>query len=336
MSTTLKKLFLPLIILFFLFSISGLASAQVPDLSLNIEASPESPAPNSPVEFSLVSYSLDINNSTVVWAVNGKQIQKGMGLKSIKINTGNAGEEMVISVLITTPDGVKYSKSISINPVLIDILWESEGYVPPFYEGRSLFTNQGALTVIAEPYFKTKAGVLINPDDLVYKWKKDQTVLGQYSGRGKRRITVDGNLLQKETVIKVEVTSLENKLVGEQTVSFEPLAEEVVLYENNPLYGVMWNNAITDSYTLKNNELEIVNAPYFFTRTDIEENNLNYIWLVGGKEYTDLVKKRNLVLKPREGTEGASTIFLEVNNDKHIMQQAKTSSIIRFNKSNPN
>src|SRR3989344_1173365 len=49
----------------------------------------------------------------------------------------------------------------------VDLLWQGETYTPPFYKGKSLWSNQSRIT-----FFAMTNG-LGNPANLSYKWTKN-------------------------------------------------------------------------------------------------------------------------------------------------------------------
>ena len=51
----------------------------------------------------------------------------------------------------------------------VDLLWQGNGYVPPFYQGRTIWSKQSGVTVLA----LTQG--LGNPSNLYFKWSKNGT-----------------------------------------------------------------------------------------------------------------------------------------------------------------
>ena len=91
---------------------------------------------------------------------------------------------------------------------------------------------------------------------------------------------------------------------------------EIIFYENNPLLGILNNKALTN-YNLNAEELNIIAYPFFFSVEDTD--NLQFDWELDGKKLTHL--SNEIIFKQSdEGKEGASNIFLEIQNLKKIMQ----------------
>ncbi|MCX6716355.1 MAG: hypothetical protein NTV72_00280 [Candidatus Taylorbacteria bacterium] len=345
MRQTFRATFFSTVIIFSFFFLYSYASAQLTVGGVlpayvkgNIEmiSNPAYPTPNSKVDITIDSHNVDLDSSEITWLVNEKVVSKAVGLKTINVTLGNTGTTTEIKALIKSTAGDIISKTLSINPTQIDLLWETDGYVPPLYKGLSHYTYQGTVYVVAQPYFKTKSGKVLNPKDLVYTWKKDSNVLGDDSGRGKQRLSLPGDVLQKSAFITVTVVSPENEMVGQMGINLEPEDPQVVFYEKNPLFGTLWNKAITSPYTMTNNEIEVLATPYNFTKKDVLTSKMNYIWLIGGTEYPELAGKNSVVLRPKSGVSGASTIYSEVTTPLHILQKAENSSVINFSITNEN
>src|SRR3990167_10337236 len=75
----------------------------------------------------------------------------------------------------------------------VDLLWQGNSYVPPFYEGRTLWSSQSRITFLAIPH---GAGIG-NPANLTYKWTKNGTVLGNINGVGKNTLSFIDSILSK-------------------------------------------------------------------------------------------------------------------------------------------
>ena len=153
-------------------------TAHAQDVSISINAitlssSPENPAPGDPVTISAVSYVIDINSANLVWQVNGVQRQKGIVLTSIVVPAPALGKTTTITVGGALPSGQQISNSIDITSGGVDMIVETDGYVPPFYLGKLLPVYQNIVRIIAVPHLANSAGVEYDPANLIYKWTAD-------------------------------------------------------------------------------------------------------------------------------------------------------------------
>lgn len=323
--------------IFFNFLYTPKTSAQVPAEVLDpltLESSPQIPQPNSSINFFIDSHNIDLNNSRIIWTVNGKEELNSRGGKTFKTTAPDIGKKMTVLVNVTTEGGSNYSKSITLTPAEVDILWETDGYTPPFYKGRALYINEGSITLTAEPQFKTPDGKMINPNDIVYKWKNGSIIIGESSGRGMRSITIQGNKLLRPIEITVEAYANQYGLSAEKAIVFEPQKSDVVFYEESPLYGILWNKTLGGVFNLANTEIQIKSELFNFSANDVKNNKINYSWSINGTEYAELYKSTSVILKPKEGTGGTSNISVKATNENRIFQIGENEIGIKFTEKN--
>lgn len=314
---------------FFLMGAS--ASAQIPAGDfIQLTTVPEFPRSAQNVVVSLKSSSVDLQNSAITWTVNGAQKEKGKGVTSIETQTGKPGSATRINAAITTNQGVTVQKSLTIHPADVDIVWEADSYIPPFYEGKPSFSYQSNLKIVAVPNFYTSTGARIDPKTLVYTWKQDSTVLGSQSGYGKDSLTIKGAVVAKPITIGVEVNGSERR--GQAELDFEAVAPYIVFYEENPLYGTMYNKAIKDTHPMKSGEITFTAVPYFFSNSGIKNNSVEYTWTINNRERTDLKTAKSITLRTKEDVEGISIVGLRLRNLQDIFQSANKSFNVQFAK----
>src|SRR5579872_1392699 len=160
------------------FSIPLHVSGQLtvtPDV-ISIDMTPSNPGPNQKTLIVINSFAMDLNSATVTWFVNGAKVLSGEGAKQFSITTGAIGQRTNIDIRISSITG-DIDKTFSIVPASIDLIWEADTYVPPFFKGKPLFTDQSTITFIALPHM-LRNGVEVNPANLIYKWSENDTVLG--------------------------------------------------------------------------------------------------------------------------------------------------------------
>src|SRR3989344_9700476 len=172
------RIFISILFFGLIFGFFGIANAQLdalPQTSLSVEMIPENPGPNTLVYVSVVSYATNINASKITWNVNGKTQKSGMGEKTFSFTTGDMNTTTTLEILVETQEGEGIEKTFIIKPVGVDLVWESDGFVPPFYKGKALFSHQNKITIIALPHILSTSGVEIGAKNLIYTWKKNGT-----------------------------------------------------------------------------------------------------------------------------------------------------------------
>lgn len=296
---------------------------------ISTEVSPKTPAPGEQVKISVESFSTDLDKANFNWTQDGSTIQKGKGIKSIFITAPNNGNSTTIRVSIEKEGGGTISETFTIAPAEVDIIWEARTYTPPYYKGKSLFTSEADVRLIAMPNF-IRSGSLVDPSTLDYKWSINGSVIESLSGYGKRVVELKGNLIQREVVIKVEVTANNSNLKAVGTTKLDDVQPEVILYENNPLLGVVFEKAVNGKFVLDRPEIELQAIPYFFSTPQKENGFTNYSWRINGNLVEEGVANSFVRFRNESGEEGQSTISVDVEHFENILQAAKTNLNLKF------
>lgn len=304
----------------------GSASYALPN-ELGVEIVPSYPKPNETVYINLTLYTDDLNSANIAWYNNGKVVLSGKGETRYSFKTGNTGEETKIEIKINLLSGVSFSKTFTLNPAGVDVVWEAISYVPPFYKGKALHPMQGSLKLVAMPEF-VKNGKRILPQNLIYKWSNGINVYQNQSGYGKNVVIVDGSILGKSESIEVLVTDPVNNLVAQGFVDISPSNPEIVFYENNPYYGHIFDEALTGTFNLSAGEVQVLAAPFYFTKENA--GGLKYEWMLNGQTVPDLTDSMTAIFRKPEGESGQSAISLRVANTNRILQQADNSLTMIF------
>jgi hypothetical protein len=290
---------------------------------IDIASSPANPTPGSNVTVSLDSYSTDLSGATISWSVNGKTLTKGVGMESITVVAPTTGKTLQVMATIVTVEGANIQKLISITSGSVDIVWESSGYVPPLYEGKAPFVYQNTVTFIAVPQLVDASGNPIDPKGLIYQWKENTFVLGSQSGYGKQSLTVTGSVIAEPLTINVIVSSADGSAHAEAQIKLQPQSPSIVFYEDDPLYGVLYNSSITGTLNLIHNQTKIIAAPYGF---DVGAPGLVYNWSMNGSPQSNLSSSTSVVLGVNGGEQGSSNVDLNMQNDaQDILQSAESS-----------
>lgn len=318
----------------------GIGIAVLPNLSfaqinipfalsneLGVEIIPSYPSPNETVFVNLTLYTDDLNSADITWYQNGKSVLSGKGETKYSFKTGSVGEETKIEIKIKLLSGASFSKSFTLNPASVNLVWEANSFVPPFYRGKALHPRQGSLKIVAMPEF-VKGGKRVLPPNLVYQWSSGINVYQDQSGYGKSVIILNGSLLGRAEDIEVLVTDPVNNLVAQGFIDISPIDPEIVFYENSPYYGHLFDVAIDNPFNLKSEEVQIVAAPYYFTKDG--GSSLLYNWRLNGQIIPDLTGSRTAVFRKPEDKKGQSIVSLQVENTNRILQQADGGLIMNF------
>jgi len=294
---------------------------------LVVETSPTYPQPYEDVQISLSLYTGDLNSANITWYEDGKEVLSGKGEKVFNFKTSGAGKETNIDIYITMLDGISFSKSISINPASIDLVWEAQTYTPPFFKGKAMHSPQGLVKIVAIPEF-VRNGQRVSSSNLVYKWTKGTDVLESNSGYGKDSVLVSGSLFGRTDEIQVIATDPVSGSSAATIIYISPTNPEIIFYQNDPYYGHIFDTAVSNTLDLKSEEVEIVAAPFYFSKES--GSGLRYEWRLNNQIISSLYGSMTAIFKRPEGESGSSAISLRIENQNKVLQQANESLIIKF------
>jgi hypothetical protein len=301
------------------------------DSSVSLTITPSTPGPNQAVSAVLDSSSVDLDTAIITWSVNGKKMQSGQGEKTLSLTSGSVGSETIVSANIVSTDGGSLVESVTISPATVDLMWQGGGYVPPFYKGRTPWAGEGQITFLAIPNVLDENGNEIDPKTLIYKWTKDDTVLGESSGAGQNSLTLTDSILSLPETIEVDILTDRDTTVATQSVNLSPINPGLLVYEDNPLYGFLFNNEVGSQFTATEKEFSFVAFPLSFNAVTRDSQNLSYTWSStgGNSQAGDEVTYQT----PDSGS-GSSQINVTVNSTSAITQSAQRNFLVQFGSQN--
>lgn len=328
-----------LLLLISLFLLPSLSHAQLsPEQALeqltqtvSINMSPEYPEPNSNVNISIESFSTDLDTSQITWSVEGVVKKNGLGIKDLSIQTGASDKPITINILIEPTIGTSFIKTVVIQPGEVDLLWQGKSYTPPFYKGRTLWPKQGQIVFLAIPQVSNSDGTPLKPSELIYRWSKDGTVLGNLSGTGKNSIVLTDSVLSLPQTITVEVLSDANTIVGSKSIRLASISPSVLIYEDSPLYGPLFNKEVGGKFILNNQEVSFSAFPLFFSAISQAEPNVSYSW--GTNNSSEQPGNRITFRAPESGS-GSSNISLKIDNVSKLLQSTQRNFLVQFGNTN--
>jgi hypothetical protein len=296
---------------------------------IDISFTPTNPTPNERVTVSLVSYSIDLNSASIVWLSNGETLTHGVGMKEISVKAPSIGKRLIISTIIKGVGGREVRKNITIQSGSIDLIFEPISYAPPFYKGKNPLVYQNKIKLIAVPHLSLNGIKELDPKNLVYTWKIGGKYIDGASGYGKQSVIINSGNIPKTLDISLEVYNQEQTINTTRAINLEPTDPSLIFYEINPLYGTLFNKAITNRISLNDSEITVLASPFGFNSKNL---SLNYIWSINNIDQPSLSKKQSITLKTKGSVAGISNIDLDIRNIENILQGARSSFSINFDR----
>lgn len=293
--------------------------------ALTISVNPAYPGPNSMVTLTAESPLLDLAGSDIEWSVNGASSGSG---QSIQVPLGALGQETDVSVSVTGESGSD-SATATLVPTSIDLLSEANSYVPPFYLGRAVPGSGSSIRVMAMPHFANTDGSLVPSSDISFTWKLNGAVQAAQSGLGASSAVFPAATLYDSDDIDVTAVASGSSLSGETSITIRTLPPQLVLYEDNPLFGVMYQSAIPQSSVADESEDSFAAVPYFANVSSANDPLLSYQWTVNSSAVAASPQDPSeITINAKSG--GTAAVGLSISNNSDPFFGASGSWQINF------
>jgi len=271
---------------------------------LILVVNPTSPKPNSRAVVEVRAPSLDIARAEIEWLENGKLVDGGVGQTKHSFTAGGAGSAITFTVRVKVLNRETKEESVTVRPASVDLLWQTTSTVPPFYKGKALYPLFGKLSVVALPEVLDQDGRRIPDSELYYTWQKNIEVLGDLSGRGRNILALVTPELRFPFTVSVVVELADGTEVASDTITINISSPKVLVYENSPLYGVLFNRELGESASLVGQEVVFEVFPLFFGSQN--RGGLSYVWYVNGVSMADFSGPSITLRKTGDEVGGAS------------------------------
>ena len=282
------------------------------DVTLSL--SPAHPTPGGSVKITALSTSVDLSGANLRWFKNQKEIAEGMGLSEIDIVAGPLGSETSVRVEIAENDIEVASAEARVRPTEVDLLWESDSYVPPFFRGRSLPSAGTNLRLEAAARFKKDDGSLVPGRDIVFTWRKNGYVVKSASGRGKDRVLLPSPPLFGSDTVSVEARTSDGLFEGVASARIPATEPHLSLYEDHPLFGILYHQALGATARLPEVEASFAAVPYYAEARSPNGGELIYEWRVNGHAITSDASRPNKITIDSRGSSGIARVELALTH----------------------
>lgn len=312
----------------------GLPESQVSGglQNWNISLNPKTPGPGESVTVHAVSSAFKLERTNITWYVNGVEIASGVGVVSARFTVGAVGRLVEIRAVAEVPILGTSEKILTITPAGVELLFVADTYVPPFYKGKALPTANSHNKAVAIYNIIDDDGDLVPNSDVLFTWKKGQVLNQQKSGSGRNVFYYGAQYPQNTDTIEVTASSRDGKQSKSAGINVPVRDAKLVLYEDRPLEGVRYENALVEKFTISGNEATITAEPYFFTLPSKNANKADFVWELDNRRIMPSPDRKSEITfgKPSGGS-GQSYIEISVENYiNYLFQKAKKEILLQF------
>ena len=292
----------------------------VPQVSIGILPTPDYPKPHSTITLRAETYGA-VGDYAYRWTVDGAPAQEGVNARALSVSTGPIGSSKEVGLqLIEAGGAVRGSATFIIHPADVDIIWEAETYVPPFYRGRRL-PHAGSNIVLTAIPFLTSDISDESARAYSYQWRLDAKPLASQSGIGRSTISVSPPFFNNTFTVTVLVSTANGSLAAEKTVSITPVQPLVLAYELNPLLGLLTHRAVQQTVSLVDEEVTLLAMPLFVA----DPEALTYVWRLHGSDIQgNADNPRITTLRRTGGVHGIFPVGVSFFNPRNSQEAASS------------
>lgn len=276
-------------------------------------------APNQTITVRAASSFVDLGGAQIIWSVNGQLLGEGLGRTSQTVTLGPVGVPINVTAAITVGDRA-YKEALTLTPAIIDVLWEAQTSVPPFFHGKALPSHESIVRTYAVPFFgQNNTGVF--PE---FNWKKDSTIT---LAKGVNRTSAQFLGAWEKTATPITVEAKLGELTISENIRITSYVPSALFYEISPLEGVRTQSTLQGQ--VKNNgvELSVLAVPYGVALSERDRGEIQYNWEAGGKNIQEgfgrAFERVTLSRSEDKKTSGKISINYTAQNTVNVMQLAK-------------
>jgi len=124
--------------------------------------------------------------------------------------------------------------------------------------------------------------------------------------------------------------------VGSAEVVISVTAPAIVLYDRDPLRGLMLDDALPSGIALNTKQFTIQAVPYYFASQSITNGSASYAWTLNGDDTTGPNAARGGLTLEQSGTGSGSAVIgvtLQNTDNNLLVQAAQTALQVVFGQS---
>jgi hypothetical protein len=172
---------------------------------------------------------------------------------------------------------------------------------------------------------------MVPENSIIYSWNKGSTRIA--SGRGRSSVSFSGPAFFGNETLSVTAESLDGIYYGRASVQIAGAESTLELYENHPLFGVLYHRALVGSVSTLEREQKVTAVPYFAHITTPNDEDLVYEWTVGSLKLRPDPDHPDTLTVTSNGYSGPARIELSLTSAKNWFLKATGSWELVFSES---
>lgn len=310
------------------FLFASQAFAQIPGggSNVSVDVFPAHPGPFDSVTVTLTSFSVNLKSADITWTLDKKLVLGGIGKTKFSFTAKNIGTTSTLSINIVPSSGPSVTKTISITPMGLDLLWQAtDSVVPPMYRGKAMPSSEATIKFVAIPNIKSPSGSLFSRGSLIYSWKNNFDDTSVDSGFGKDSYAVLSSYLNRSEHVDVSAQNLVGNMTADASATIVTGKPKILWYADSPLYGPLFNQSLGNDYSVNGSEVTVFAEPYFFSPSNPASKNLSYAWVLNGASLDTPSTPNVLFLHRDNNSAGTANVSVSVSSIGKLFQEATSS-----------
>jgi hypothetical protein len=313
-----------LTILITIFSLSTI-HAQFENANLGSDVSititPTNPEPGQNITAEIKSYSIDINQSSIIWRYNGSVIASGVGKTRINTTAPSSNGAAILTATVSSAGSSPITTSVNIKSASIDLLWEAvDSYTPPFYKGKALLSRNGLIRATAIPNINS-------PKNLSFEWSRNGSVDLDISGYNRNSVVFKNETLKQQEDVSVNATN--GLFSGTNSLSLVPSSPEIITYQKQEGF-TDYSRGYREALSTSALGIVLRFEPYFFSIPKSIAANLSFSIKNEGTSIYGNPEPNEIDLSAPE-IKGESNLDISINTIFYSLQNAARKFKILFN-----
>lgn len=289
--------------------------------TLSVNINPQYPRPGENIVISLDSYFNNIESSLIRWEKDGQLLREGVGLTQITFQTD---QDAQLAVRVETSAGL-ITQAIPITVSEVDVLWQvSNSYVPPFYKGKALPTEESsAITAVAIPDRSDRGS-------LIYRWQKNGVNVAGEGGFGKPAFSFSTSVFDDGNFLRANVSDTSGSFSLSGSNSLNYVKPRVIFYEHDSRFGNLLGKVVKNNHTVSGDSITLVAIPYFLSTTNILDDVIEMKWSVRGQEVQNNSVKNRVSVAVNPGQSGIIPISLLIEHTARMFENGTINLNLNF------